>query len=573
MRLTKNQKALIISISSLTLMSIARLYHFHTSFFMMSDEGLYLLSGILSAERKTIQIAYRSRIPYQFILALFGLIFNLDSVYTMGSFALGFDLFCSIICVFLSYKIINTFLPKYSKYGYIYILLIPTLIIFDVATVAVLTESISYAFMLLGVYSLFRAIRDKSIIFTILSGASFGLIFFMREPYAVISVGALIVAFSLTLKKVFNKKQLLVFCLFALLFFRVPTTSSPVNLTNYLSIEIIRFSVQKLNLPELTLPNILARDVHPSNFIPSTNSNIFQFEQKATEMYVSSRYKGSMSSWSNLIPSAWKIGYTIYATLVGLIVGWNPIVFALAIIGFYLMQRRQCKKDVYEKLMLVMALLSILVFMGSVYVSAFPSADQLSAGITFPYGSVIRLSHPSLLATFLILPALKIVEPLFHKKKNLAVIFLIGIVTVVTFVVAINSFQVQWSSGYINRLSLSYQSPYVKASDYFQTSGRTLIFGGVNIVQLSLFTRDIDNIFLSRPPASEAEMEFLLSVEDWDNVLIYGITHYTADPALEEKFPFFWRMLQNQTEYKYCVVWEDGESYLLKLIGVGENDD
>lgn len=562
MSLTKNQRALVISVSLLISMSIARLYHFHVSGFILSDEGLYLLSGILSAERKTVQIAYPNRIPYQVVLAVFGWIFNLDNVYSMGSFALGFDLFCSILCVFLSYKIINTFLPKHAKYSYIYVLLIPTLIIFDVATVAVLTESMSYVFLLFGVYSLFRAIRDKSTIFAILSGASFGLIFFIREPYAVISVGSLFVAFGLTLKKYFNKKQLLFFCLFALLLFRVPTFSTPtINLTNYLAIEVAEFFVQKWNLPL----NLLAQDIHSTNFVSSTNSTVFQFEQKATEMYISSRCEEQISSWSYLVPSALKVGYTVYASLVGSIVGWNPIVFALVTIGLYLMLRKRCEKNVYEKVILVMSLFSVLVFVGSVYVVAFPSVDQFSAGITVPYGTVIRLSHPSLLATFLVLPTLKNVEPLFYKKRFLAIITLVGIVTMATFVVAINSFQVQWSSGYINRLNFSYQSPYVKAYDYFQTSGKTLVFGGVNIVQLSLFTRKMGTVFFSRPPIKETEMELLLNLEEWDTVLIYGITHYTANPALKEHFPFFWSMLQNQTEYKYCVIWEDGESYMFRL--------
>jgi len=520
---------------------------------MTSDEGLYVSAGILSAERNTVVIAYPNRIPYQIVLGFFGWIFNLENVYNMFYFAVGFDLFCSLVCVFLSYKIIDTFLPKHARYSYLYILLIPTLIIFDVATVAVLTESMSYAFILFGVYSLFTAIRDKSVVFAMLSGASFGLIYFTREPYAVVAVGGLFVAFALTLKKRFNKKQLLVFCLFSLLFFRVPSSSGPVNLSNY-------FIVPN---PQ----NLVAQDVHSTAFVPSdSNSTIFQSEQKMTEMYVSSEYKGAMISWSNLLPSLYKVGYTVYASAIGLIVGWNPIVFVLAIIGLSVMLKMRRELTVYEKLILTTSFLSILVCAGSIYISAFPSADQLSAGITIPYGTMVRLSHPSLFATFLVLPALKNVEPLSHKKRFLATIILFGIVTVTSFMVAIYSFQAQWSSGYVDRLNFSYRSPYIKVRDYCQTSNKTLIFGGVNIVQTSLFLRNNENVFFASPPRNESEFHNLLNLEDWDTILIYGITHYTSRPALQESFPFFWDLLSENTSYGISIIFETGEAYFYEIV-------
>lgn len=572
-QLTRNQKALVISISLLVAMSTVRLYHFTVSGFMTSDEGLYILAGVLSAERNTVVIAYPNRIPYQIVLGFFGWVFNLDNVYSMMYFAVGFDLFCSILSVFLSYKIIDTFLPKHAKYSFIYILLIPTLIIFDVATVAVLTESMSYVFLLFGVYSLFRAIQDKSIVSALLSGASFGLIYFTREPYAVVAVGGLLVAFALTLKKRFNKKQLLVFCLFSLLFFRVPSSSGPVNLTNYLPIEASRFFVQQWNqitasaTPEPNLVDLLPQDVHSTEFIAnSTNSTLFESEQKVTEMYVSSEYKGAMTSWTGLFPSPYKIGYTVYSTVVGMSVGWNPLVFGLAVFGLAQILKRSYRKTVYEKLILTFSFFSVLVTVGSIYISAFPSPDQLSAGITLPYGTMVRLSHPSLFATFLALPALKKVEPMFHKKRFLGAIVLVGIVATATFMVAINSFQAQWSSGYVNRLNFHYRSPYLKAYDYFQTSGKTLVFGGVNIVQLSLFARNMDSVFLSRPPANESDMEFLVQQENWDTVVIIGTTHYTSQPALREFFPFFWELLSGNTSYGISVIFETGEAYFYEVV-------
>jgi len=549
---TKNHKALVVSVSLLVVMAVVRLYHFSVSGFMTSDEGLYVLSGVLSAERNTVVIAYPNRIPYQIVLGFFGWIFNLEDVYSMFYFAVGFDLFCSIVCVFLSYKIIDIFLSKHAKYSFIYILLIPTLIIFDVATVAVLTESMSYVFMLFGVYSVFTAIRDKSVVFAMLSGASFGLIYFTREPYAVVAVGGLFVAFALALKKRFNKKQLLVFYVFSLLFFRFPSFSGPVNLSNYFIIQ--------------TPHNLVAQDVHSTSFVPSdSNSTIFQSEQKVTEMYVSSEYKGAMTSWTGLLPSPYKIGYTVYSTVVGMSVGWNPLIFILAVFGLTQILKRSYKKTVYEKLILIFSFFSVLVTVGSIYISAFPSADQLATGITIPYGTMVRLSHPSLLATFLVLPALKKVEPLLHKKRFLAVIVLVGIVSVASFVVAITSFQSQWSSSYVDRLNFSYRSPYLKAYEYFQASGKTLVFGGVNVVQLSLFSRNMDSVFLARPPANESDMEFLINQEKWDTLLVYGITHYTASPALQESFPFFWDLLNENTSYGISMIWADGESYLLKV--------
>jgi len=132
--------------------------------------------------------------------------------------------------------------------------------------------------------------------------------------------------------------------------------------------------------------------------------------------------------------------------------------------------------------------------------------------------------------------------------------------------VAIYSFQAQWSSGYVDRLNFSYRSPYIKVRDYCQTSNKTLIFGGVNIVQTSLFLRNNENVFFASPPRNESEFHNLLNLEDWDTILIYGITHYTSRPALQESFPFFWDLLSENTSYGISIIFETGEAYFYEIV-------
>jgi len=558
--------ALLVSIMLFTAMTIVRLTHFLVTAYSTSDESLYMWSGFASVEKGTIIILYQQRFVYQLIIAVFSLIFRIDNIWKMATMLSFINLFCTSLTAYLLQRTLKRFYPQWSSWKYT--LLLPTIIMLAVGNVIYTTEAVSLMFLVSGFYLLCEVFHSKRYVTTALSGILFGLAYLVREPYVAVAVIVPSYLTYLTIKKRFPFKLLMVFILSEFLLFRIPNfENNSVNLGNFVFVELYNrvgeginsvFTFMSIEPIVIQSSNVVLRS---GGYIPE--SNITAFEQTPMQIYSPSAY--GVDSWVNgVLPSLDRIYYSTIYVVIGCFIGWNPIFFVLTITGLYLLIKSRKQNRVLTNLLLVTSIGAVFTFMGSSYLVSVPNELQISSGLELPVATIIRLSHTSLFATVLSIPVMEKIVPML-KKKTLIILAVVCVAIVGgTFGYSLLGLQSNFSSGFINRVDFTYRAPYLRTYDYTANTGKTLLFGGHNVISLSLFIRLRDNVFVSRP-VDEIEFHQLLNGDNWDTILAYGVTHFLADPALEERFPFYWSLVHNMTEYKITEVFKDGESYLYQI--------
>jgi len=563
-RTREHRLVVTLVVSIFALMTIVRLAHVLITGFMVADEGLYMYSAILSAEKGSIVISYPNRLLYTLFLSVFGILFNLDTIYKVQVFASVFNFIWTAGCIIMFYKVAEMCFPK-NENIHLFVLTLSTLSMMAIANVAYLTEVMALFFLLVGVYFTCKLISQPSHKWLAVFGGFFsGLPFFVREPYGVVSLG--IVAYMLFL--VFRRKVPLVtgviFVLSVAVVFRVPIQSIGFNFSNYVIVEVAKiisgvietFSNFKIDTSWCNAP---PRDTFSGGYV---TPSLEPYEQKPMDIQVWYDH-GEVLRYNRFMDSR-RIYYAIVYMVVGLFLGTNPIVFILIFIGLIKLVKQWKTITEEQRLLTIFSVLAIGTVFGSGFLTGIPSPQMVAFGLGYPWGTMARLSHTGILAVFLIVPVLgnkKIVPT----KRKMVLSTIILLLLALFDRVVIFSFERQFSSAYVNRVSFDYRPPHIQVSNYARNSGKTLLFGGTNIVLLSLYTRTLPNVFMAALPKNETEFMKLLEADEWDTVLFHGLTHHTVDPTLIEVYPFMWDLLCNETAYSYDIIWDDGESYLYKL--------
>lgn len=557
--------AVVFVVSIFGVMTLVRLAHVLTTGFMVADEGLYMYSAIFSAERGSIVISYPTRLLYNLILAVSGIIFNLDKVYKAQKFLSGFNLFWTTLSVLGFYKVSELCFPE-NRNSHIFILLLPTLTMMAVANVAYLTESMALAFVIFGVYFMCRLIESPGMKRYAVGGLFIGLAFLVREPYGLVSVGAIGYMIYLSARRRIPPKTALLFIVLVLLCFRLPADGSSVSLSKSVFLEVtkqiasIMETIGKFQI-DLSPLETAPTDIHSGGYAPE---QLEPYEQKPLDIQVWGA-QGEALRYDRLFQ--WNRLYygTVY-TVAGIFLGTNPLVFFIMLYGFAKLVMNWRSLTQSQKTVGIFSVLAVFTVAGSGYLTGPPTEVVKAVGLAYPWGTMARLSHTGLFSAILIVPALSERKFTLDRKHTGTVI--VGLLLFASFGrFVIFTFERQFNQGYVPLMNFQYRAPYVKVYDYVEDSGKTLLFGGPNVVLISLFTRMRPNVFVALYPRDEATFLHLLAADEWDTVLIYGTTHHTVDPAVEELFPFAWDLLAGRTDYGCDVIWDDRESYFYKLEG------
>jgi len=562
---TREHRLVVLgTIAAFGLMSIVRLAHVLTTGFMTNDEGLYMLSAILSAERGRIVISYPNRLLYVLMLGVAGLLFNLDNVYKVCAFLSLFNFAWTSACVVGFYKVAGLCFPD-NRNLHIFIAGLPTLAMIAVANVAYLTEAMALAFLLLGTYLTCRLVQRPDRLRYTLGGLFIGIAFFIREPYGVVSLGMIAYMLCLAIRRKLPLLPVAMFIGVVLLTFRLPVDNSSMNFANFVFLEVseaVHRVVESLMSIKVDLSWLRGPppDTHSGGYAPP---HLDDFEQEPMAIVVCSEFTGSMSVQTMF--TAERFVYSAIYTVAGSLLGTNPVAFVLIVWGTLKMLTRWRHATEPQRVLVILSILSVLTVAGSGFLVGVPSEAMREGGLVLPWGTMARLSHTGLLAVLMIVPALgeRRVQMPRRRLKAIALGVLIGLGLFGRGVVY--TFERQFSAGYVNRVDFAYRAPYVRVFDHTEDTGRTLLYGGMNVALLNLYTRMRPDVFVAFYPSTEQHFLDLLAADDWDTVLFHATTHYTVDPTIESIFPFAWELLRGRTDYDFNVIWDDGDSFLYSI--------
>ncbi len=110
------------------------------------------------------------------------------------------------------------------------------------------------------------------------------------------------------------------------------------------------------------------------------------------------------------------------------------------------------------------------------------------------------------------------------------------------------------SVGWVNRLSLNYESPWLRLRKY--VDGRNVLIVGSPIDRLRLFLPNHDVIY---PPENLSTLEELSL--NYSEVYFYGMVHAYHYQNLQHYWPWYYELIKSGN---LTVVWDDGESYLYR---------
>jgi len=536
-RIFENEKFVLIFVMAiLSCVIIARgIYTWFTGF-MTSDEALYYLSGLESVRLSRVAILYENRYIFQAIISILFLIFQIKNVFGMIVFATTFSLVWTLPLPYIIKKITELFTTD-RKTVIFSVLFLPFFPILTIMSATFVTEPMTLTLMMTAIYFFFKMFKHSSLHYPLLSGLLFAVAVSMREPYMVFLVVNILFVLVVTIRRKFSWKSALIFSSLAVLGMRIPL------MENFLSSTYLKFGFTNAIITMILKPIGEMFSVTTSFIeIPPIIMPIMDME---SPIFLFTINKVSM-------------GFVWF--LLSIFVGWNPFFAIFGVIGTVLsVLRIKKERSLINVAFFLNILCGFLNFFGVAYIVQIGNVSQVQAGAN-ALGSCIRNSHTSLPSIISIRECISKIKV----KYLYAILFCIVIAGGASIRYAFTMFQQGWSQQYVERLTLDYKAPHYRLYEYVETTGKTLVFGGHNLVLPSLYLRLRPNVKLL-PPLSESEFRKVIS-EKWDNILIFGVRHYPMRPALELHFPWFLSLIDGKTEFKLEVIWEDGESFLYRVL-------
>lgn len=543
--LKRSNLSIIISMVILSGVVIGRGIYTYITGFMTGDEALYYLSGLKSVEHGQLIILYPSRYLFQIIIVPIFMLLKINDVHSMIIFATIFAWMWTLPLPYIIKKITEIFTNE-EKVLCFSTLAVPFFPILTIMSATFVTEPMSVLLVMMAIYFQLLMIKKLSWKYAVMSGLMFALSSSIRDPYMLLILFNGLLVFAMLLKKKIPSKIGVPFILTSALGYRIP-----------FSLE----DILALRFTQTIITSIMEKSVIMINKILSIFITVTPIATSKTvaEQYPAI-YAGEMGLSDPIFNVALhKIGDGLLAFFMGLFIGWNPIFTLLGIVGLIISFSRLRKFKLEDVIITSNIMAGFLNYAIVSYIISIGNVTQITAGLS-GIGTIIRTSHTSLPAMFSMRLTLAKLN-----KKHMIVIFLIVIVfTGISVRYAFTEFQKGWSGKYVERLTLNYRDPHYRLYEYTENTGKTLIFGGHNLVLPQLYLRSRLNVYLS-PPVTEEKFLTLLKSENWDTVLIYGYYHYPMEPALKGSFPWYLSLMQNETEIPINVIWDDGESFLYEI--------
>jgi hypothetical protein len=478
-----------------------RFYDFWTTGFFVSDEYGYFFDAVHGS-------IYSDRWFFGWMnIYLFKAlgITNVDAF----SFLLPFYMFFwTGLTLFVFYKMLK-FLGFNKVTVAVSLLSSFVLISFVLLSLGFLTEPVGLCFAMLGIFFLLRFLKSKSsrghIAFPILAVLSFGAASGTREPYEAFLIGGIVIvaliAFSHRRENIrvsrAGSRALLLLCV---LFFAVGSVFFLTVPTQAYSQQVQPLSTQLAEsfvTQPTTSPPAATTTVSTSTITTTSTSLVTITSANSTLTSTTTLTRTTTSTTvSTVLPAAVPfyrqslLLNTLLIFLGGIILGWGPICFVVALCGFLILLRRSLwGGDATPRFMLLTALTAL----GSYFVVSFIFAPDPSYFSFQDYSTIIRFSDTALPAYFIAAPYF--VLTLSKSRRRLAGL---GAVCILFLLIAVPLYEGYASSNFNeaaqNPFQLGYRSDAVILRNYFTANGGGQALNLVGVPYGWTFTPGVQDI-------------------------------------------------------------------------------
>jgi hypothetical protein len=256
------------------------------------------------------------------------------------------------------------------------------------------------------------------------------------------------------------------------------------------------------------------------------------------------------------------------AITVGLGYGFNPLfavfaAFSILVVGYDLYRRRSS--------VAFFLLLNAIWSFGAFIVPTEFFLEAMGGALSGWTSSIIRTTH-SALPCIVGFPSLYRHLRIKRVAGLMLLLLIVGSTQVDTFAEA---FQRSLSREPVDRLSLDYRAPYYRLYLLARGSGKTLVFGGIEMRGVRAYMAMVPNVVVvpvgvrgQRGALNETEFQALLG-RHWDSIYLYDDWVTIKIPSWIDAYPEFYSQILRSRQYPgYTVeaLWIDGESYALAMV-------
>jgi hypothetical protein len=514
--------SLAITITVVLCAIAGRYYYSFVTGFLVPDEIWYYNTYIL--EKFPIS-SYRPAFVATFLL-FFG---GITNVWTFLLRGVLYSAIWAVGCVVLFFMIFRQ-LRVPENISSLLILSLPLFPIFIIFAPTILTETLGLFMALLGVYFALRHVQEGRMVNSLLSGVFFVVAANVREPYLLFAVGYILLFLALSLRR-----------------------KSPRSIVGYaipLSLLLLQFA--RGGNPQLA--SFISRLASPSGeMVPSSYS---------TNVGLGAWLASPLSMTLKLPPDL------PAAIVIALWYGFNPLFALFAVLSIFAVGHdllRNRSSDLF--LLALNTVWSLGAFIGPVAFFLESIAGALSGWTS----SIIRTAHASL-------PLIVCFPRLYSRlkvRRAAGLIIILLIVGSTQLGTLADAFQRSLSVEPVDRLSLDYRAPYYRLYLLARGSGKTLVFGGIEMRGIMAYMAMLPNVVLvpvwargQRGALNETEFQALLE-QRWDSIYLYDDWVTIKIPSWIDAYPEFYAQILRSRQYPgYTVqtLWIDGESYALKMV-------
>src|SRR2546425_4409616 len=442
------------------------------------------------------------------------------------------------------------------------------LVAFVLLSLGFLTEGVGLCMAMLGIYGLVGFLKSETdngrFAWLVFAALFLGFAGGTREPYVAVEIGGIAVIVTAALRHPaklpasrYGTKSL---SALSILFFLVPTglmlyantatTSTVGPLASGLIMSI--FTNPASNTPaslsstKVVTQNVTQTVVRGASTTTLTTQSVSTTTQLVTQNVTQTIIRGASTTTltTQSVSTTTQVSYipfygksvlsnTIAIFIGGLILGWGPIAFPLALVGFLILTRASIRREP----MALAALVLVLSALGSDLVVSYlfaPTPDYL----TFKnYSTIIRFSGTALPAFFRTTPFFLAVVA----KRNRRVVGLLGIAVASLFIL-IPIYQVFAISnlGYttVNPFGLDYRSPAVQVRDYVNSHQADAPFRIIGVPYGWYFTPGIDGLKsvdvyspYTQPTLSPTLNHSTFLAQRWTEFYVYSSSSFIYERA------------------------------------------
>jgi hypothetical protein len=498
--LSVDKKALILAEVFMAALCVYRFLSYVITGFYVSDEFGYFYN----AANGTI---YGDRWFFGWLNLILFDIFNVRNADSFAYF-LPFYLFLwGGLTIFVFYRVLKLLDFKETTVA-LSVLCSFVLISFVLLSLGFLTEGCGLCMAMLGTYFLVRFLKSETIggrAASLVLGALFlGFAGGTREPYVAMEIGAIALVLVATVKHPArlsgNRYGVKSIAALSILMFLVPT-----------GVMLYANTATTSTVAPITASFVESLFTNPANTIATTtisvtNSGVFTKNVTQTRTIVSNSTTSTLTLTTQSVETTTSVVATTQTTYVpfygkslllntvaifvgGIILGWGPIAFPIALIGFVILTKAAVRRDPVKLALLILAISAL----GSDLVVSYVFAP-IPNYLTFQnYSTIIRFSGTALPAFFITAPFF--LDKVAKNKKRIVSLFAIIAVALLILVPVYQVYAIS-NLGYttVSPFGFSYRSPAVQVRDYVNTHESDAPFNVIGVPYGWYFTPGVDGL-------------------------------------------------------------------------------